>query len=63
MNIETIKSILWKIVPIVATFLVGKGIIDEAAAEKLPGVVDAIIILAATLPTIIRSIKTHKAPK
>lgn len=63
MNIELIKSLAWKIVPVVATFLVGKGIIDDVMAEKLPGMVDAFIILLATIPTLVRSIKTHKAGK
>jgi hypothetical protein len=63
MNIELIKSLAWKIVPIVATFLVGKGIIDDVMAEKLPGMVDALIILAVTLPTLFRSLKTHKDGK
>ena len=61
MNMEMLKSMLLKILPVVITYLVGKGILTEDAAAHVPTAIDAIIILAVTVPTIIRSIKTHKA--
>jgi hypothetical protein len=61
MNMEMLKSMLFKILPVIVTYLVGKGILAEDAAANIPTAVDAIIILAVTVPTIIRSIKTHRA--
>ena len=63
MNLATLKSIVWKVVPVIATWLVGRGLIDEQTAEAIPGVLDAAIIVAAFIPTLIRSIKTHRDGK
>jgi hypothetical protein len=60
MNIELIKSVVFKVVPVLVTYLVGKGIIDEATAGEIPGLIEALIVVAVTVPTIIRSLKTHK---
>jgi hypothetical protein len=63
MNIEVIKSWMWKIVPVITAYLVGRGMIDQSTADNIGPVIDAVVVIAVTVPTIIRSIKTHKGSK
>ena len=59
MNKELLKSTLYKLLPAVAAYLVGSGLIDQATADKLPAAVDAVVILASFVPTLVRSIKNY----
>ena len=61
MNVELIKSLLFKVVPVVITYLIGKGILNQATADQIPALIDWLLVGAVLLPTIIRSFKTHKA--
>jgi hypothetical protein len=60
MNIATIRSLIFKALPVAVTYLVGRGIIDEKIAADIPGAIDALIIVVAFVPTLVRSIRTHK---
>lgn len=59
MNLQLITSLILKILPIVAGALVGGGVIDDATGAQLPGAVDALIVLVAFVPTLIRSLKNY----
>ena len=59
MNNQLIKSIFAKALPAVAAYLVGSGILDQATADQIPAVVDAVIVIAAFVPTAIRSVKNY----
>lgn len=63
MNWSIVASWTKKVIPVVVALAVGRGWLDQAAAttlgEKVPEVLDAVIIIASALPTIISSVKTH----
>ena len=61
MNTALISSLLKKFLPLVVGIAVTQGWIDQAFADKLPGIVDALIILLSCIPTILSSFKTHGA--
>ena len=60
MNTEMLKSLVYKLLPVVVSYLVGRGILTPEAAEHLPTLVDWVIVGAVLVPTFIRSLKTHK---
>ena len=60
MNIEMIKSLVFKVLPVLVTYAVGKGILNQETADQIPALVDWLIVGVVMIPTIIRSIKTHK---
>jgi hypothetical protein len=59
MNIELIKSWTLKIVPVVAAYLVGRGVISDEIAGQLPGVVEWVFVGMALIPTLVRSWKNY----
>jgi|DEB19_MinimDraft_3_1074340.scaffolds.fasta_scaffold66077_1 hypothetical protein len=68
MNKELIRSWTFKILPIIMAFVVGKGWVSQADSDavvplidKIWGIVDEILLAAASAVTLIRSIRTHKA--
>jgi hypothetical protein len=61
MNIEVIKSWAFKLVPVITAYLVGRNLIGQETADQIMPLIDALIIVAVTVPTIVRSLKTHKA--
>lgn len=63
MNMELVVSVAKKAVAIIVPTLVGSGKIDEAVGQQIPVLVDAILVIASVLPTIISSFKTHKKGK
>jgi hypothetical protein len=67
MNKDLIKSWIFKILPIVLAFIVGKGWIQQSDADQVVPVLNSLIssidelLLAATSAiTLWRSIRTHK---
>ncbi len=60
MNAQVLKSWVYKLLPVVAAFAVGKGWLNQDTADQLPDLVDWIVVGATLLPTLIRSVKTHK---
>lgn len=67
MNKELIRSWVFKILPILMAFVVGKGWVSQADADsvvpvldKLWGSVDELLLAVSAAVTLIRSIKTHK---
>jgi len=67
MNKEVIKSWVFKVLPIVLAFLVGKGWISQPDADqvvplldRVASSVDEIALIVTSIVTLARSIKTHK---
>lgn len=67
MNKELIKSWVFKILPIVLAFVVGKGWLQQSDADQVVPVLNSLlssldeVLLAATSAiTLWRSIRTHK---
>ena len=68
MNKEIIRSWIFKLAPIVMAFVVGKGWVSQSdadavvpLAERIWAHVDETLLIASSVFTLIRSIKTHKA--
>lgn len=66
MNKEVLKSWLFKLLPIVLAFVVGKGWIAQQDADQIVPLldrvmlaVDEVLLLAASVATLFRSVKTH----
>lgn len=63
MNVELIKSWVLKLLPVVTSYLVGKGIISQSVADQIGPVVDWLIVGLVLIPTLWRSWRNYKIVK
>jgi len=68
MNKDVIKSWIFKLLPIVLAFVVGKGWLTQPDADQIVPLLDRIAsasdevaLIVTSIVTLFRSIKTHKA--
>lgn len=63
MNIEMIRSVAYKLTPVVVAFLVGRKVINQELADQIPAVVDWVIVGLTLAPTLWRSWMTYHKSK
>ena len=63
MNNEMIRSVVFKLLPVVTAFLVGRGVVNQEIADQIPSVVDWALVGLVTVPTLIRSWAAYSKAK
>jgi hypothetical protein len=59
MNIELWKSWTLKLLPVVAAYFVGKGMVSQETVDQLPALVEWIAAGLLLIPTLVRSWKNY----